>query len=267
MEQDIKIANNIGLIKHKIAVMSGKGGVGKSTIAVNLAHALSKKGYKTGILDADLHGPNIPKMLDIEGSNLKIGENGFLPIKTLDGIEVVSMQFLLPSEDTPIIWRGPKKTGVIREFLSNVYWGKLDFLIVDNPPGTGDEPLTVLQSIPQLDGVIIITTPHSVALEDVEKCINMARSLKIEVIGIIENMSSFICPNCHAEISIFGKGGGKIISQKMNIPFLGALPVDLNISESTDKGIPILNFDPTSEISKNIIKIVNIIEDEILRGD
>jgi len=162
---------------------------------------------------------------------------------------------------------GTKKTGAIREFLSNVYWGKLDFLIVDNPPGTGDEPLTVLQSIPQLDGVIIVTTPHSVALEDVEKCINMARSLKIKVIGIIENMSSFICSNCHAEIPIFGKGGGEMIAKKMNIPFLGALPTDLNISKSTDKGIPILNFDPTSEISKNIIKMVDIIEDEILRGD
>ncbi|MGC9516504.1 MAG: Mrp/NBP35 family ATP-binding protein [Methanomicrobiales archaeon] len=261
MEQDIKISKTMGNIKHKIAVMSGKGGVGKSTIAVNLALAFANKGYKTGILDADLHGPNVPNMLGIKESFLKFDEDGIVPIKSDDGLEVISTKFLLPDEDSPIIWRGPKKTGAIRQFLSDVNWGDLDVLIIDNPPGTGDEPLTILQSIQSLDGVIIVTTPQSVALDDVRKCINMLKHLNINVIGLLENMSGFVCPHCNKKFSIFGENKGEKIAEKMDIPFLGSLAVDLSVSKSIDNEVPVLKQDPDSEFSKGFIKIFSKIED------
>ncbi|AXV37365.1 MAG: ATP-binding protein [Methanobacterium sp. BRmetb2] len=263
MEQNIKITKKMSHIKHKIAVMSGKGGVGKSTIAVNLATAFLKKGYKAGILDSDIHGPNIPRMLGIGDSFLKFEKNQILPIKTDDDMEVISTKFLLPDEDSPIIWRGPKKTGAIRQFLSDVKWGDLDVLIIDNPPGTGDEPLTILQSIPSLDGVIIVTTPQSVSLDDVKKCINMLKHLNISIIGLLENMSGFVCPHCNEEFSIFGQNNGEKIAEKMDIPFLGSLSVDINVSESIDNGIPVLKQNPDSVFSKGFFKIFSKIEDYI----
>jgi len=261
MEQDIKISKTMGNIKHKIAVMSGKGGVGKSTIAVNLALAFANKGYITGILDSDLHGPNVPNMLGIKESFLKFDEEGIVPIKSDDGLAVISTKFLLSEEDSPIIWRGPKKTGAIRQFLSDVNWGDLDVLIIDNPPGTGDEPLTILQSIQSLDGVIIVTTPQSVALDDVKKCINMLKHLNVNVIGLIENMSGFVCPHCNKKFSIFGENKGEKIAEKMDIPFLGSLNVDLSVSRSIDNEVPVLKQNPDSEFSRGFIKIFSKIED------
>jgi len=263
MEQNIKITKKMSHIKHKIAVMSGKGGVGKSTIAVNLATAFLKKGYKAGVLDSDIHGPNIPKMLGINDSYLKFKENEILPITTDEGMEVISTKFLLPDEDSPIIWRGPKKTGAIRQFLSDVKWGNLDVMVIDNPPGTGDEPLTILQSIQSLDGVIIVTTPQSVSLDDVTKCINMLKHLNIKIIGLLENMSGFICPHCQQEIDIFGKGEGKELAEELEIPYLGSLPMEIQVRENSDQGKPFIFADPQSQISQNFMEIVSEIENKL----
>ncbi len=264
MQEEIDIIKKMSKIKHKIAVMSGKGGVGKSTIAVNLAVAFAKKGYKTGIMDVDVHGPNVPKMLGVEGKSLKFSEEGIIPIETEEGIKVMSVGFFLSSQDTPLIWRGPAKTGVIKQFFAEVIWGDLDVLIIDNPPGTGDEPLTILQTIP-LDGVVLITTPQSVVQEDVIKSVNLVKSLKISIIGIIENMSGFICPECKKEILIFGKSSSAKMAEKMDVPFLGSLPLDVETSAASDIGIPILIKEPKSEISVKISKIVGEIESKIIK--
>jgi ATP-binding protein involved in chromosome partitioning len=263
MQQDIEIVKRMDKIKHKIAVMSGKGGVGKSTVAVNLAAAFAKKGYKTGIMDSDVHGPNVPKMFGVEGKSLKFDKNGIIPIETEDGIKIMSVGFFLSSQDTPVIWRGPAKTGVIRQFLAEVVWDDLDVLIIDNPPGTGDVPLTILQTVPSLDGVVLVTTPQSVVQEDVEKSVNLVKNLNIPIMGIIENMSGFICPHCKNEILVFGKDGGAKIAKQMGIPFLGRLPLDVETSTASDIGTPIVIKDPESEISVKISEIVDKIESKI----
>lgn len=263
MQQDIEIIKRMSKIKHKIAVMSGKGGVGKSTVAVNLAAAFAKKGYKTGIMDSDVHGPNVPKMFGVEGKSLKFDKNGIIPIETEEGIKIMSVGFFLSSQDTPVIWRGPAKTGVIRQFLAEVTWDDLDILIIDNPPGTGDVPLTILQTITSLDGVVLVTTPQSVVQEDVEKSVNLVKNLNIPIIGIIENMSGFICPHCENEILIFGKDGGAKIAKEMGIPFLGRLPLDVKTSVASDIGTPIVIKEPESEISVKISEIVDKIESKI----
>lgn len=264
MQQEIDIVKKMSQIKHKIAVMSGKGGVGKSTVAVNLATAFAKKGYKTGIMDADLHGPNVPKMLDLEGTGLKSRPEGILPVETENGLKVMSVGFFMHSQDIPLIWRGPAKTNVLKQFLADVLWGDLDVLIIDDPPGTGDEPLTVLQNIP-LDGVVLVTTPQSVVQEDVIKSINMVKDLNIKIIGIIENMSGFICPECKKEIDIFGKGNGEELAKRLDIPFLGKLPLTAEASEASDAGTPIVTKDPESEISVRILEIVDKIEAEVIK--
>jgi ATP-binding protein involved in chromosome partitioning len=264
MQQEVNIVERMSKIKHKIAVMSGKGGVGKSTIAVNLAAAFAKKGYKTGIMDADVHGPNVPKMFNVEGKHLLFDNKGIKPIETSQGIKVMSVGFFLSSLDSPVIWRGPMKTGVIKQFLSEVNWGDLDLLIIDNPPGTGDEPLTILQSVP-LDGVVLVTTPQAVVQEDVRKSINLVQNTKIPVIGIIENMSGFICPHCQEEVPIFGKGNGEKMAEKMNVPFLGKLPLNVETSVSSDIGTPVVIKEPESDISVKISKIVDKIESKIIK--
>ncbi len=260
MKQDIDIARRMTKIKHKIAVMSGKGGVGKSTMAVNIAASFSKKGYRTGILDVDIHGPNVPKMLKIGKKDLKINEDGILPVKAKENLKVMSSQFLLSDENSPIIWRGPKKTAAIRQFLSDVSWGDLDILVIDCPPGTGDEHLAILQSIPSIDGIVMVTTPHMVSLDDVEKSINMAKSLKIEILGIVENMSGLICPECETEISIFGNGGGSKIASKTGIPLLGTVPIEVSPKEQ-DNVLLIENSE--SKTSERIAKIAAKIEDAV----
>ena len=205
IQQEINIANNMSQIKHKIVVMSGKGGVGKSTVAANLAETFQKLGYKTGILDVDIHGPNIPKLFGKEREVLGIEEEKILPVMSEDGVTIMSMGFLLDSQDTPIIWRGPQKTGVIRQFISDVKWGNLDVLIIDNPPGTGDEPLTVLQTIPDADAVVMVTTPNSLSQEDVLKCVTMTKKMNIDQIGLVENMAYLICPHVMKNLISLGK--------------------------------------------------------------
>jgi ATP-binding protein involved in chromosome partitioning len=266
MQQEIAIVKRMSHISHKIAVMSGKGGVGKSTISVNLAAAFALKNYKTGILDVDLHGPDVPHMLGVENGILEQSPRGILPVKARDNLEVLSIEFMLPVKGAPIIWRGPKKTGAIRQLLSDVSWGNLDVLVIDNPPGTGDEPLTILQSISPLDGVVMVTTPQAVAGEDVRKCVNMVKGLNIPILGIIENMSGFTCPHCHEEINIFGKGGGKQLAEELDVPYLGSLPVETGVGENSDQGKPFLLENSDSEISKKFIKIVSKIEDKVFNS-
>ena len=264
IQQEINIANNMSHIKHKIVVMSGKGGVGKSTVAANLAETFNKMGYNTGILDVDIHGPNIPILFGKEGEVLGIDEEKILPVMSEDGVAIMSMGFLLDSQDTPIIWRGPQKTGVIRQFISDVKWGNLDVLIIDNPPGTGDEPLTVLQTIPDVDAVVMVTTPNSLSQEDVLKCVTMTKKMKISNIGLIENMAYFICPHCEEKLNIFGESQGDKFAELMSIEFLGSIPLTEDVAKAVDNDTIISAKDEKHIVSKEFKSIVSKIEKSFL---
>ena len=265
IEQEIKLARNLGQIKYKIAVMSGKGGVGKSTVAANLAETFQKLGFSTGILDADIHGPNIPKMLGLEGADLFINENrNMVPVEAPSGLKVMSMAFMLESIDTPIIWRGPQKSGSIKQLIAEVEWGPLDVLIIDNPPGTGDEPLTVLQTIPNTDAVIMVTTPNVVSQEDVLKCVKMVNMFNVENIGLIENMAYYICPHCGEKLNVFGEGDGEAFSEEMEIEYLGDLPLTEKVSDSPNQDGVVSTLDPDGEVSKRFEEIVAKIKEEFL---
>ncbi|MBN1322394.1 MAG: Mrp/NBP35 family ATP-binding protein [Methanotrichaceae archaeon] len=228
-------AKRMGKIGYKIIVASGKGGVGKSTVAVNLAAALRDQGFRVGLLDADITGPSVPMLLGIDERGLVEGRDGILPVDA-QGIKVISMGLLLKSSDSAVIWRGPLKMAAIKQFLGDVEWGELDFLIVDLPPGTSDEPLSIVQLVPELSGAVIVTTPQDVALLDSRKAINMAKSLKVPVLGVIENMSGLVCPGCGEVLEIFGSGGGERAAKEMGVPFLGSLPIDPNIASLGDHG-------------------------------
>ena len=233
-ECDHKV-DRMARVKHKIIIASGKGGVGKSTVTVNLARALQMKGFKVGVLDADITGPDIAKLLGIEDARLMQGPDGIEPAEA-DGIRAASMAFLLSSRDSPVVWRGPMKMAAIKQFIQDVDWGDLDFLLIDLPPGTSDEPLSVVQLIPELAGAIIVTTPQEVALLDSRKAVNMVRAMKIPVLGIVENMSGLICPHCGESISIFGAGGGERMAREMDERFLGAVPMDPSVCALGDSG-------------------------------
>ncbi|RKY37996.1 MAG: ATP-binding protein [Candidatus Omnitrophota bacterium] len=243
MEKEIlePIQKNLSFVKNKILIISGKGGVGKTTVSVNLAYALERRGYKVGILDADIHGPNVAKMLGA-GEKLLIADSMIEPFKVLPNLKVISMALILEKEEQPVIWRGPLKTNLIRQFLAEVRWGELDFLIIDSPPGTGDEPLSVAQFIPDLNGTIIITTPQEVAILDAKKAISFSKELGVPIIGVIENMSSFVCPFCGKEIELFGKGGGEKVAYEFGVSFLGRIPFSSSIVKSSDKGNPFIYY-------------------------
>jgi ATP-binding protein involved in chromosome partitioning len=262
-EEEQKLKITMGKIKHKVAVISGKGGVGKSTVTVNLAIAFAWRGYRVGILDADIHGPCVPKMLGMEREQLQAGPPGIFPALGPLNTKVVSMAFLLQNEDTPIIWRGPLKISVIKQFLSEIVWGDLDFLFIDLPPGTGDEPLSVMQFLPDMDGVIIVTTPSEVAQIVVRKAVVFAQELKIPIIGIIENMSGFICPKCGAKVNIFKEGGGKRITEDLKATFLGCIPIDSTICEDCDEGLPFIVKHSNSATAKVFMEIVKKIENSL----
>ncbi len=229
------IVDRMARIKHKIIIASGKGGVGKSTISVNLARALQMKGLQVGVLDADITGPDIPKLLGIEDQKLMQGSEGIEPADA-NGIKAASMALILSSRETPVVWRGPMKMAAIKQFIQDVNWGDLDFLIVDLPPGTSDEPLSVLQLIPDLAGAIIVTTPQEVSLLDSRKAVNMVKAMKLPVLGIVENMSGLKCPHCQETINIFGSGGGERMAEEMDAPFLGAIPIDPQVCAWGDSG-------------------------------
>jgi len=249
-------------IRHKIAVISGKGGVGKSLVTVNLAVALAMRGRngKVGILDSDIHGPCVPKMLGMKGSRLQSGPPGMFPAFGPLNIRVVSMAFLLPSVDDPVIWRGPLKMTAIRQFLSQIVWGNLDYLLIDLPPGTGDESLSVLQLLPEMDGVIIVTIPSEVSQDVVKKAVNFARKMGIPIIGIVENMSYMVCPKCGEKIGVFGLDGGKKIASDMDVPFLGSIPLDPLVSTAMDSGTPFIASQPESRAARDFDSIVTKIE-------
>jgi ATP-binding protein involved in chromosome partitioning len=263
-EQERRIKTRMAKIKHKLAILSGKGGVGKSTIAANLAIAFARKSYRVGILDADIHGPSIPKMLGLRGQELmasRIEGLGIFPVRGPFDIKVVSMDFLLQSDETPVIWRGPAKIGVIRQFLADVVWGDLDFLLIDLPPGTGDEPLSVMQLIPNIDGVLMVTAPSEVSQIVVKRAIGFTKEMHVPLIGIIENMSGFVCPKCGAEFDILGAGGGRRISEELNVPFLGRIPIDQNVCEDSDKGTPFVIQHAESLTAKAFMEVVGKIEE------
>jgi len=227
-------------VKHVILVLSGKGGVGKSTVSVNLASALSAHGRMVGLLDLDIHGPNIPKMLGIEDQRPAVLAKTLEPVHVTGNLAVMSMAFLLPDTSTPVVWRGPMKMAVIQQFLDEVNWGSLDYLVVDLPPGTGDEALSIAQQAPNLRGAVIVTTPQDVAVLDAVKAIKFIEKLEIPVIGIIENMSGMICPHCGDTIDLFGRGGGEKAAQDLGVPYLGSIPLDPEMVKACDEGRPFI---------------------------
>ena len=245
-----QIRDRIKQIKHQILVLSGKGGVGKSTVAVNLAISLSLEGKKVGLLDIDIHGPSIPKVLNLEGTSLQADGETLLPVEVSENLKVMSIGFLLSNNDDAVIWRGPRKYHMIKQFLKDVNWGELDFLIVDSPPGTGDEPLSIVQLLENADGAVIVTTPQEMALSDVRKGINFCRSLNLPVIGVLENMSGFVCPKCGEVTDIFKSGGGDKMATQMNVPFLGRIPIDPQIVRACDSGQPYVQYYSSSQAAQ-----------------
>lgn len=246
-KQQEQIKEKMANVKHKIAIISGKGGVGKTLVTVNLAAALAKgrKG-KVGILDADLTGPCVPRMLGLKGHRMELGTDGIMPARGLKDIAVVSMDFLLPGDDAPVIWRGPLKMGAIRQFLGEVAWGDLDYLLIDLPPGTGDESLSVMQLLPELDGVIIVTIPSEVSQAVVKKAVTFARQMNVPILGIVENMSGLVCPHCSKLIDVFSKGGGAKVADEMSVELIGSIPMDPRVAMDSDSGIPFIYSHPDS---------------------
>ena len=245
-----ELASRMGQIKHKIMVLSGKGGVGKSTVAANIAVSLAMEGKKVGILDTDFHGPSIPTLLNLEKARPSSDGTSILPVDFTQGIKVMSIGFLLPNQDDAVIWRGPMKMNVIKQLLTEVKWGELDYLIIDFPPGTGDEPLSVAQLIPGADGAIVVTTPQDLSLNDVRKCINFCRQVNVPVLGVLENMSGLVCPNCKTVINIFKTGGGEKMAGEMGVPFLGKIPIEPQIVEASDSGKPFVYHYSKTEAAK-----------------
>ncbi len=261
--QDLRIHDRMSKIDRKIIVMSGKGGVGKSTVTVNLARALLSMGYKVGVLDTDIHGPNIPKMFGCEGAILQSTEDGasILPVSPMPNLKVISLSFAVTSPEQAIIFRGPMKNSVIKQFLADVEWGTLDYLLIDSPPGTGDEQLTVCQSIPDMTGSIIVTTPQQVSILDVRRSISFSRQLDVDIIGLVENMSYLVCPDCGKHIQVFGKDGGKKLCEEMDIPFLGAIPLEIGLQQDEDEGTDWLAENPEAESAKEFKKIANYLQE------
>jgi len=250
-------------VKHVILVLSGKGGVGKSTVSVNLASALSAHGRNVGLLDLDFHGPNIPKMLGIEGQKPAVLEKHIEPVHVTGTLAVMSMAFLLPDTSTPVVWRGPMKMAAIQQFLEEVNWGTLDYLVVDLPPGTGDEALSIAQLAPNVKGAVIVTTPQDVAVLDAVKSVKFIEKLDIPVIGIIENMSGMICPHCGDTIDLFGRGGGKKAAEDLHVPYLGAIPLDPEMVKAGDEGRPYVlrhadspTWRAVDAVMENLVKLV-----------
>jgi len=250
-------------VKHVILVLSGKGGVGKSTVSTNLASALAAHGRQVGLLDLDIHGPNIPKMLGIEDQRPAVLENCMEPVHVTGNLSVMSMAFLLPDTSSPVIWRGPMKMAVIQQFLSEVNWGSLDYMIVDLPPGTGDEALSIVQLAPNVQGAVIVTTPQDVAVLDAVKAVKFIEKLELPVIGIIENMSGMICPHCGESIDLFGRGGGKKAAEDLGVPYLGSIPLDPAMVKAGDEGRPYVlrhadtpTWKAVDTVMKNLVKRV-----------
>jgi Mrp family chromosome partitioning ATPase len=293
MQRKMRISKMDEQIKHKIMVLSGKGGVGKSTVATGLALSLARQGKKVGLMDIDITGPNVPKMLGLEEADLNVEDGQIHPADGPNGLKVISMAFLLEDPDKPVIWRGPIKLGAIQQFIGDVAWGELDALIIDFPPGTSDEPLTVSQSLPGIDGVVIVTTPQEVALLDSRKSINFAKTISVPVLGVVENMSGYTLrgtstPNssisvmgpggvpieCQSDgegkweitLDVFKSGGGEEASKEMGVPFLGALPFDPGIVRGGDDGVHRIIAEPEGETARAFESIVKMVEEQLDKG-
>jgi ATP-binding protein involved in chromosome partitioning len=267
-EQEFKrlealLAENMNQIKYKILVLSNKGGVGKSSVATTIALYFSNKGKKVGLLDADIHGPSVAKLLGFEGKRITANNKRLIPYAVNPNLSAISMASLLDSNDHPVIWRGPLKMGVLKQFLAEVNWGSLDYLIVDSPPGTGDEPLSICQMIKGLTGAIIVTTPQDIALLDSRKCVHFLRQLNTPILGILENMSGFTCPHCGKKIDLFKSGGGEKAALELGVPFLGRIPFDTRIVELGDDGKSFLQLYPESEAGQAFTKVCTLIEERI----
>jgi ATPases involved in chromosome partitioning len=252
--QDKRISSTLQHIRYKIFVMSGKGGVGKSSISVNIAAALAARGFKVGLMDVDIHGPSVPRLLGLTGQLETERGSMVKPKRYNDNLHVVSMDSLLLDPDQAVLWRGPMKTSAIRQFISDVEWGDLDFLVVDSPPGTGDEPMTVLKLIPEALAVVV-TTPQEVSLADVRKAINFLQYAQANILGVVENMSGLACPHCGKEIDLFKKGGGKILAEKYGLDFLGAIPLDPTTVVAGDLGTPVVLLDADSPAKSALLAL------------
>lgn len=253
----LDIEKRMKRVKHKILVLSGKGGVGKSSVSVNLAASLAMSGYNVGLLDIDIHGPSVPQMLALTGQQPNLKGNTIIPVSYKPNLKVMSIGFLLPGRDDAVIWRGPLKMKMIKQFLKDVDWGDLDYLIVDSPPGTGDEPMSIGQLLPKTDGAVIVTTPQQVSISDVRRSIRFCHSLSIKPLGVIENMSGFVCPSCGDRIDLFKTGGGAEMAKEMNVPFLGSIPIDKAIVDSCDAGEPFVYEHADTEAGKAFSAIVS----------
>lgn len=264
--QDSAITRTLGRIKHTLFVMSGKGGVGKSSVAVNIAAALSLKGYKVGILDVDMHGPSVPNLLGL-GFGLEMDETGehLIPAEYSPNLHVISMDSLLQEKNTAILWRGPKKTAAIRQFLSDVLWGDLDYLVIDSPPGTGDEHMTILKTIPDALSVMV-TTPQEISLADVRKAINFLQHARGRILGIVENMSGLACPHCGKDIPLFKKGGGKELAGRYGVPFLGAIALDPAAVIAADAGTPVVLMPEDTVAKREFLAMANAVAEACEKG-
>lgn len=254
--EDAVLQNRLRQIRHRFLVLSGKGGVGKSTVAANLAMALARAGHRVGLLDVDVHGPSIPKLLGLDGARPDAAAEGIEPVYLAPNLKVMSIGFLLGDASDAVIWRGPLKFNVIRQFLRDVAWGELDYLVVDSPPGTGDEPLTVVQLIGQPASAVVVTTPQQVAVADVRRSIGFCRKLDFPIAGLIENMSGFVCPHCGRLTEVFGAGGGEALARETHVPFLGRVPLDPQVVLSGEAGTPFVQRDPESPTARAFADII-----------
>lgn len=256
---DALLQAHMSAIHNKLLVLSGKGGVGKSTVAVNLAVALARQGARVGLLDVDVHGPHIPTMLKIPMPSIHVSRGRMVPIRISERLSVISMGFLLSHPEDAVIWRGPRKYHAIRQFLEDVAWGDLDYLVIDSPPGTGDEPLAVAQMIGRPASAIIVTTPQKVAINDVRRCVTFCNSVNLPVLGILENMSGYVCPHCGYAVDLFARGGGQKLAREMKVPFLGRVPFDQSVVDSGDTGVPFVSSPASGEPAERMLEIARCI--------
>ncbi|NSW57298.1 MAG: Mrp/NBP35 family ATP-binding protein [Armatimonadetes bacterium] len=254
--QEKRLQERASLIKHTYVVISGKGGVGKSTVAASLAWGFALRDKRVGLLDADLHGPTIPIMMGLSGQRVQGVGGSISPVPVFENLMVMSIGFFTQGKDDPVIWRGPLRSGVIRQFVSDVDWGPLDYLVADLPPGTGDEALTVAQMFPNAEGAIIVTTPQDVSTADCRKAANFVKAVDLPIVGIIENMSGFICPHCGEKTDIFGAGGGQAMADQLGVPLLGQVPIVADVTRLSDEGRPLLGPDAPPEVKQVYESIV-----------